>query len=96
MKISVFLGSPREKGNTAGLVDRVREALMADDHDVETIHLARLRISPCQECFACQKVTDQPGCSQDDEMQDLYRRIIDSDASVLRTPSARTSDTPCR
>lgn len=86
MKICVFSGSPREKGNTAGLVDRVRRALMSDDHDVEMIHLAPLGISPCQECFACQKVKDQPGCSQDDDMQGLHRRIIDSDAIVLACP----------
>ena len=86
MKISTFLGSPRAKGNTAGLVDRVRQTLMAYHHNVEVVHLARLRISPCQECFACQKVKDQPGCSQDDDMQDLYRRIADSDAIILACP----------
>ena len=83
MKITTFLGSPRRKGHTAGLLDRVRQKLMADRHNVEMIHLAQLQISPCQECFECQKVKEHPGCCRDDDMQDLYRRIMDSDAIVL-------------
>ena len=86
MRITAFLGSPRRKGHTAGLVDRVRQALTADHHDVEMVHLARLRISPCQECFACQKIRNQPGCAQDDDMQQLYRTIEDSDAIILACP----------
>ena len=86
MKVSVFLGSPRNKGNTARLVDRVRQALVADRHDVETIHLAQLQISPCGECFACQQIKGEPGCCQDDEMQGLYNTIADSDAIILACP----------
>ncbi len=86
MKVSVFLGSPRKKGNTAKLVDLVRLYLIEKDHQVEIIHLAPLAIAGCQECFACQKVKDRPGCSQKDDMEGIYEKMLGSDLILLARP----------
>ena len=86
MKITMLLGSPREQGNTATLVDRVRQKLETDSHEVEVVPLGKRDISPCLECYACQKVPDQPGCVQRDDMQEIYLKMLVSDAIFFACP----------
>jgi len=86
MKICAFLGSPRKKGNTYYLLDRVLKHARNLGHKTELVHLQGKKISGCLECFACQKVMDKPGCSIKDDMQELYPKMLDADCILLATP----------
>jgi len=84
-KVLVLLGSPRRKGNSALLAEAIARGAKAAGADVETLFLHGLAIAPCKACFACQKPKSR-GCSIDDDMQPIYRKMLEADAWVLATP----------
>ncbi|MBU0478493.1 flavodoxin family protein [bacterium] len=86
MKICVFLGSPRKKGNTAHVLNWLLEEAKNNGHKVELVYLQDQKISGCKECFACQKIVDRPGCSIKDDMQRLYPKILEADCILIATP----------
>jgi multimeric flavodoxin WrbA len=86
MKYLIFMGSPREKGNTATLLGPFMEELRQRGDQVHYIALRGKTIRGCKECFHCQKVMDGPGCSQRDDMDGLFPEILAADVIVLATP----------
>ena len=86
MQITVIQGSPRRSGNTATLVSRTLERLGAAAQCVDTVYLHGMEIAPCTGCMACQKVTHSPGCVIDDDMQQLFERLLSSDCIVFASP----------
>ena len=84
-KVLVILGSPRKKGNSAILADQITRGAKSEKAKVETIYLQGRDISPCKACFACQK-KGATGCSIQDDMQDIYLKLIDADAWVIASP----------
>jgi len=86
MKYLIFMGSPREKGNTATLLNPFMRELDRRGEEIHYITLRGKTIRGCKECLLCQKVLDGPGCSQKDDMNDLYPEILSADVIVLATP----------
>jgi multimeric flavodoxin WrbA len=84
-KILVLLGSPRKKGNSTTLAEKIIAGAEAGGATVEKIYLHGRQISPCQACYACQK-PDSKGCAIDDDMQPIYQKLIDADAWVIASP----------
>jgi multimeric flavodoxin WrbA len=84
-KVLVLLGSPRRKGNSATLAGKIAEGAKAAGGSIETVFLHGLEIAPCRACFDCQKPGSK-GCSIHDDMQPLYRKMIEADAWVLASP----------
>lgn len=84
-KVLVLLGSPRRKGNSAILAERIAGGARAAGASVETVFLHALAIAPCKACYACQKPKSR-GCSIHDDMQPLYRKMIEADAWVIASP----------
>ena len=82
MKILGISGSPR-KGNTDLLLDRALEGAKTKGAIVEKIVLNSLKFCPCQEC---ENTKDDGNCLIQDDMQELYKKIKESDALVLATP----------
>ena len=84
MNVVGFVGSPRNKGNTATLVQEVLRGAQEAGAQVAVYDLNALNIRGCQGCRACK----QPGaaCVQQDDMQELYGRIAGADAVVIGTP----------
>ncbi|MCE5263243.1 MAG: flavodoxin family protein, partial [Deltaproteobacteria bacterium] len=81
-KVLVLLGSPRRKGNSAVLAEQIAAGAKAAGAVVETLYLHGLSIAPCKACFACQRPKSK-GCSIDDDMQPVYRKMLEADAWVL-------------
>ena len=77
-KTLVINGSPRVNGNTAALVNKLREQLTG-----ETIEISAFRsnISPCVDCRCCWQ---DARCVVDDDMRVIYND--DFDNVVLATP----------
>jgi multimeric flavodoxin WrbA len=84
-KVVVLLGSPRKRGNSAILADRIVKGAKAAGAKVETIYLQGLNIAPCKSCHACQKEKSR-GCAIDDAMQDLYPKLLEAEAWVIASP----------
>lgn len=86
MKFCVLMGSPRENGNTAALLRPFLEECGAMGVETETISLYDRAVAPCLGCMTCQDVPDRPGCVQDDDFEEIFRAMTDSDVIVLATP----------
>ena len=84
-KVLVILGSPRKKGNTAILAEQIAKGAHSGRATVETIYLHGKNIAPCKACMSCQKKGSK-GCSIRDDMQEIYRKLIETDAWVIASP----------
>lgn len=84
-KVLVLLGSPREKGNSAILAEQISNGAKSGSAKVETIYLHGKNIAPCKACMSCQKKGSK-GCSIKDDMQEIYPKLIESDAWVIASP----------
>ena len=84
-KVLVLLGSPRKKGNSTTLANKITEGAEAAGATVAQIYLHGQDIAPCQACYACQK-PDSKGCAIDDDMQPIYQKLLDADAWVFASP----------
>lgn len=86
MKISVLMGSPRHHANTAALCKPFIETLRTLGAQVHYQCVSDLSIAPCKGCYACQDVSEEYGCVQQDDMQSIVDIIRESDVLVLATP----------
>jgi multimeric flavodoxin WrbA len=83
MKVLGILGSPRREGNTEILLD---EALRgASDYGglCEKVILRDLKITPCLEIYKC---AEDGVCAIQDEMQELFPKIIQAERLLLASP----------
>ena len=83
MKILGVVGSPRRNGNTHLLVSRILEGAGEAGASVDTVFLNDLSIKECDGCHVCWKGKK---CSKNDDMLDVYPKIIESDAIIFGTP----------
>ena len=83
MDVLVFLGSPRKKGNSEILTEKVLEGVMKAGGSPETIRLCDLKISPCISCGGCDKTGK---CVVEDDMTPLYDKIITIDKIIVASP----------
>lgn len=86
LKFCVLMGSPRLKGNTAELLKPFLAELEDKKAEVTYIPLATKNILPCKGCYACQDVSGEYGCVQQDDTAEIIEKIIDCDCVVLATP----------
>lgn len=78
MKTLVINGSPRKNGDTAALVNALREALAGEVGELSAFYG---NVSPCIDCRAC---NEQPGCAIHDGMDAVY--ADDFDVVVVASP----------
>jgi len=83
MKTVLFQGSPRKKGNTALLLDKIIQGIEQAHGNWELIRLPGLDIHPCVGCGSCEKTGT---CVFKDDMQDLYEKISRADRIVIGSP----------
>ena len=84
MKIVAIYGSARKNGNCAAVVDTTLELLGGDaENTIKRYHLADMEIKPCLGCFSCRK---KEGCVHEDEMNDLFWEIVNSDFVIFSSP----------
>lgn len=83
MKVLAVIGSPRKNGNTETLLGAVLKGVEAAGGEIEVVRLCALRIQPCIGCGGCDK-TGQ--CVLEDDMQELYPKILASQRLILASP----------
>ena len=79
----IVIGSPRRNGNTVFLSNRLLDLL---DGNVasDTAFLYDRDIRPCTDCRACKR--GDRVCAVNDDMQEMYARLEESDILVIGTP----------
>jgi multimeric flavodoxin WrbA len=85
MRILGILGSPRESGNTAALLEELCAAATRRGHSAQIVNVARMDIRGCAACGAC-KTGAVDRCAIDDDMRALYPKLVEADALVLASP----------
>lgn len=85
MKIITISGSPRKKGNTSTVLDKI-ESLIGKDNEIERINIVDHGINGCLGCSRCQEVIDKPSCVQNDDANNLLEKLIESELIIYGTP----------
>jgi multimeric flavodoxin WrbA len=83
MKVLAIMGSPRRRSNTEILLDKALEGAKEAGAEVEKVLVSKLKISPCLEIYACLKDGD---CSIKDDMQLLYKKLLEADHIIFASP----------
>jgi len=84
-RIVIVKGSPRSNGNSAALADQVAAGAREAGALVECFFLHEMEINACDACDACQTKA-YAGCIVEDDMQTIYRALLDADALVIASP----------
>ena len=84
MKIAILNGSPR-KENTEAMVNAFAEGARDAGHEVEILHVGRMKISGCMGCEYCH-TKGEGKCIQKDDMEKVIPAYADSDMIVYATP----------
>jgi multimeric flavodoxin WrbA len=82
-KVLGIVGSPRKRGNTHLLVESILDGARDGGAETRLLFLDDQEILECVGCHACWK--GKP-CSRNDDMNDLYEMIAESDVLVFGTP----------
>ena len=85
MNILILNGSPRPRGETAQMVEVFRLAAEAAGHTVTAMNVCRMNIHGCLACEFCHG-KGQGSCVQQDDMQEIYRLLPETDMLVLASP----------
>lgn len=83
MKIMGILGSSRQGGNTEVMLDVALEEAQKNGVFVDKIPLKDKSIAPCDGCLGCAKTGR---CVIDDDAQEIYKKMLESDGIIWATP----------
>lgn len=84
-QIMVLNGSPRPRGNTAGLIRAFTEGAEERGHTVAAFALDSMHIAGCKGCYGGGKDPESP-CVQKDDMDSIYAAFRAADVVVLASP----------
>jgi len=83
MKVLGIVCSPRLHGNTEILVQTSLAKAQEEGAEIELVTLARKTISPCDGCASCHETGK---CHIEDDMQDIYTKLMEADGVIFGTP----------
>ena len=84
MKIAILNGSPR-KQNTLAMVNAFAEGAREAGHEVEILHVGKMKIAGCLGCEYCHG-KGEGKCIQKDDMEKVLPAYLDSDMIVFASP----------
>ncbi len=87
MKALLVNGSPRRNGNTDMMLDALREHLENGGAVVERFQLGGEALRGCAACGECGRRLDRRCAIDEDVMNALIEKMIDSHAVVIGTPT---------
>ena len=83
MKILAVSCSPRKQGNTEIMLGEALQGAKADGAEVELYRVSGKDIQPCDGCWTCMK---EGQCHIQDDMQELYEKLLAADGIIFGTP----------
>lgn len=84
MKILGINASPRNGSNVKSALEIVLEEAKANGAEGEIVDVNGMTISPCQADNYCKEHDAE--CAINDDMQDIYEKIVESDVVILGSP----------
>ena len=84
MKIAILNGSPKV-GNTAAMVDAFAEGAKEAGHEVEILHVGKMKINGCLACEYCHG-KGEGTCVQKDDMEKVMPAYKEADMIVYASP----------
>ncbi len=84
MKIAVLNGSPKV-GNTAAMVNAFAEGAKEAGHEVEILHVGKMKINGCLACEYCHG-KGEGKCIQKDDMEKVMPAYLEADMVVYASP----------
>ena len=84
MRIAILNGSPR-KENTAAMIEAFREGAEEAGHEVEVLHVGKMKINGCLACEYCHTKGDGK-CIQKDDLEKIMPAYLESDMLVFASP----------
>ncbi len=86
-KLLGLVGSPRKSANTDLVVEEALDAFRNMGGETEKIFLSSPDINPCTGCRSCShKVGLESVCIQEEDMTELYQKMLAADALLWATP----------
>lgn len=83
MKIVGILGSERKGGNTEVLLDVALEEAQKNGVLTDKVPLRDKSIAPCDGCLGCTKTGK---CVIEDDAQEIYQKMLESEGIIWATP----------
>jgi multimeric flavodoxin WrbA len=83
MKILAISGSPHIQGDTITLLNEALSGARTEGAQAELWSVVDKTIHPCDACRAC---SGTGVCKIKDDMQDLYRKMLEADGIIFGTP----------
>jgi multimeric flavodoxin WrbA len=83
MKILAVSCSPRKKGNTVTLLTEALKGAQQEEAEVELYSVSGKTIKPCDGCRTCNETGK---CHIQDDMQELYPKMVEADGIIFGTP----------
>lgn len=83
MKFVGILGSGRKGGNTEVLLDVALEEAQKSGVIIDKIPLKDKSIAPCDGCLGC---TETGRCIIDDDVQEIHKKMVESDGIIWASP----------
>ena len=84
MKIAILNGSPKV-GNTAAMINAFAEGAKEAGHEVEVLHVGKMKINGCLACEYCH-TKGEGKCVQQDDMQKVMPAYLEADMIVYASP----------
>ncbi len=84
MRIAILNGSPKV-GNTAAMVNAFADGAREGGHEVEILHVGRMKINGCLACEYCH-TKGQGACIQKDDMEKVMPAYKEADMVVYASP----------
>jgi len=83
VKILGLSCSPRKKGNTETLMNEALKGAHEEGAEVELVSVFGKDIKPCDGCQTC---ISTGKCHIDDDMQIIFRKLVEADGIIFGTP----------
>ncbi len=93
MKVLLFNGSPKVKGNSFHALELLEKDFKETDIDAEIIQIGKLNLKGCLGCGSCFK-TRNDRCIIDDELNELVPKIKEADGYIFASPVYFAGMTP--
>jgi len=87
MKVVLFNGSARKKGNTYHALNIVMDELSREGIDCKYIWLGQKNLQGCTACGACSENKDGKCVLPDDGMNEYIEKMIEADGIILGSPT---------
>jgi multimeric flavodoxin WrbA len=87
MKVVLFNGSPRKKGNTFHCLNIVMEELKAAGIECDYNWIGMDKLQGCTACLQCVENDDQKCVLPGDKMNDYIEKMIESDGIIIGSPT---------